>query len=181
MQKMSSRSLGVNTYQVKAYPQIISDSHSLRYSIAIILTPGTLFNKPFHYQYGIKRANVIYSTWQHILELTPAVNINIVFRKEIKIDRLIDNWYLCETQTIKLNCLNYNDVFFKINCKKTFLNSNIKTKSKTSKYIELKEMLSVIPAFCHGKKLKEAAWFSGQSCGFECGRPGLKSKTRTTE
>ena len=29
--------------------------------------------------------------------------------------------------------------------------------------------------------LKEAAWLSGQSWGFEYGRPGFKSPTRTTE
>ena len=28
---------------------------------------------------------------------------------------------------------------------------------------------------------KEAAWLAGQSWGFECGRPGLKSPTQTTE
>ena len=28
---------------------------------------------------------------------------------------------------------------------------------------------------------QEAAWLSGQSWGFECGRPGFKSPTRTTE
>ena len=35
---------------------------------------------------------------------------------------------------------------------------------------------------CSGQVRREkAVWLSGQSWGFECGRPGFKSPTRTTE
>ena len=57
--------------------------------------------------------------------------------------------------------------------------ANNKFENLIENYFEI--LWPLVHVICSKSSLSEAAWLSGQSWRFECGRPGFKSPTRTTE